>query len=444
MKRLAWWAIVAAVSGLSLGAIGCAVSPAGADPGIDGEGAGGGSGAKACTPGKQDACACPGGTQGVQACLPDGSGYDACQCGDVGDPSGGTGAGGSAPAAGCGDGFCAADEDCHACADDCGACAPCTDAPACDEAAIPPGSMQHVGGLDVPAMTYLSKPAILARLQDRIAKAGPGARTVASALAAPRRGESPLATKLRAILRGHPKAEAALRDGLAQAGMSSPEGYVAHFPETRPAAKVMSGEFPDGGTLECGAPLLRVRIAQVHVIEEDDDVDNDIVYCSVAAEAQDGSEIRVTPETPPLDQGDSYSYSLDSGVIWGQNGPRTPGGNLMLTYDCFEADSNDGYQSLVDSIANAATQVGGVLNDVGMQGWIFQVAGAVLPVVSDALALDSDDHLFNATQTIPADQQLALTNGAYWTVRRSGTHIWSDWDWELRVEAWGCAEYGQK
>jgi hypothetical protein len=27
-------------------------------------------------------------------------------------------------------------------------------------------------------------------------------------------------------------------------------------------------------------------------------------------------------------------------------------------------------------------------------------------------------------------------------VSRKGTHINSDWEWELRIEAWGCAQYG--
>ena len=76
--------------------------------------------------------------------------------------------------------------------------------------------------------------------------------------------------------------------------------------------------------------------------------------------------------------------------MWGQQEPRTPGGNLMITYDCFEADSTDGYKNL-----------------------------------------------------IPVGKDLDLTNGRYWTVRRQGTHLNSDWDWELRIEAWGCAEYGE-
>ena len=90
----------------------------------------------------------------------------------------------------------------------------------------------------------------------------------------------------------------------------------------------------------------------------------------------------------------------------------------------------------------AAAQAGAILNDIGQQGWILELGAAILPVISDALALDGDDHLFNASQIITADKQLELTNGASWSVRREGTHYLSDWDWELHMEVWGCAESG--
>ena len=63
-------------------------------------------------------------------------------------------------------------------------------------------------------------------------------------------------------------------------------------------------------------------------------------------------------------------------------------------------------------------------------------------IVGAALALDGDDYLFSATQTVPEESHLGLTNGAYWTVRRDGTHLLSDWDWELVLRAWGCAAFG--
>src|SRR5262245_3910672 len=110
---------------------------------------------------------------------------------------------------------------------------------------------------------------------------------------------------------------------------------------------------PPGGTESCGAPLLRARLAKITGYERKEDFWNDKVYCVVQAEADAGSELRVTPITPPLNHGESFELSLDSGLVWGQKELRTPGGNLLLTYDCFESDDMSRWQKLIDDIGNA-------------------------------------------------------------------------------------------
>lgn len=428
-----------AVSSIALPfALGCAAgqqvqstgSGAG-DTGGGGNGAGAGGGASACTPGQQIACACPGGTNGVQACNAEGSGFEKCACGGGG--SGGTGGG----PIGCGDGFCAgSEEDCHSCPQDCGPCAPCTIAPSCDNAQIPPAAMTHVPELNT-FLHPVSKEELLARFNALVAAQGPGVRLIGAALREPRAAEPALVAAVREALEKQPKLRDALARHLGAAGLV-PAASLDLSDLEAPLLTPRGNEFP-GGTIECGAPLLRIRAAKVTVHEEDDDFANDIVYCALTSEAKTASEIRITPKTPNLDEGDSFTYPIEAGIFWGQMAPETPGGNLLLTYDCFEADSTDGYTQLIDAVGDAATQIGGV---AGSYGWVFTVIGAVAPVLSGAIGLDGDDHLFNAQQTIPLDKQLDLTNGRFWTVRRSGTHLNSDWDWELRVEAWGCAEFG--
>jgi len=393
-----------------------------------------------CVPGHQTTCPCPSGDEGIQVCNSDGSGFDSCECapGDLGpddpvdtDP--------------CGDGFCGAGEDCHTCTADCGTCEPCNIAPSCDNSTVPPANMPHWSQFDVPKMDYLDAVALQQRLVDAVAEAGPEMRVLVAALDnAPSLDEHPLVTSLREVFDGHPAAADALRRQLNAAGMSTPAAYRAQHPEHRLAAEqdiqAYDVEYP-GGSMECGAPLLRVGVSKIKVHEEDDDIANDIVYCVVQAETMTAAEIRVTPKTPNLDEGDEYSFALEAGVFWGQQGVVTPAGHMLITYDCIEADTTAGYQALVDSIGQAAGQIGNVVE--GENGWIFDTTAAIAPIVSTGLALDSDDHLFNAQQTIPLDQQLELTNGAFWTVRRAGTHFFSDWDWELTINAWGCAEYGQ-
>lgn len=66
--------------------------------------------------------------------------------------------------------------------------------------------------------------------------------------------------------------------------------------------------------------------------------------------------------------------------------------------------------------------------------------GTYLPKL---LSLDGDDHLFVANQTITAPKLMELAKGTSWTVNKSGSHLWSDWDWTLTMEAWGCAPDGK-
>jgi hypothetical protein len=386
-------------------------------------------------PGRVEECPCVGGTTGVQACLDDGSGFGACECPVQ---TGATSGGGGEDQLRCGNGVCLDEgENCHTCSLDCGECDPCTLAPSCANAQIPPVAMDHAN-LDV-AFEYVPASAVRARLEHAIASGDLGVRVIAAALSDETPSENPVVTIVRKALAEHPTAAAAARRGLERAGLHQPKLYSADLPPLLPTYSTMGGEFP-GGTMECGSPLLRLRVAQITVHEEDDDWDNDIVYCSISSEAMNGSEIRVTPQTPPLDEGESFAFSIEAGVMWGQLGPTTPGGNMLITYDCFESDSDTGYQDLISAIGGAAGQIGGAIG--GEYGWVFTTVGAVAGVISSAMSLDGDDHLFNATQTIPLEMQLDLTNGRYWSVRRSGTHFLSDWDWELRVEAWGCAEYG--
>ena len=399
----------------------------------------GASGSTVCVPGHQTECACSGGSSGVQKCLPDGSGLGECECGLVSSSSSSS-SGEEKP---CGNGVCGDNESCHTCVDDCGVCEPCDLAPSCDNAFVPAANLPHAPDFDVPKMDYISPEQLQQRLQQWVSKAGPEMRVLAGALDdVPHVNEHPLVTALREVFADHPAQAEALRRQLDYAGMGTPASYRAKFPaplykfETYTTMDVV----PPGGTMECGAPMLRLGVNKIKVHEEDDDWANDIVYCVIQAEAAAGAEVRITPKTPNLDEGESYKFALESGVFWGQQGPTTPAGNMLITYDCIEADTSDGYQNLINGIGKAAGQIGDVVE--GDSGWIFKTAGAIAPVVSSGLALDGDDHLFNAQQTIPLDKQLELSNGAYWTVRRDGTHNLSDWDWELFVQVWGCAEYG--
>lgn len=400
-----------------------------------------------CAPGKQDSCPCPGGSTGVQKCNADGTAWGDCTGCSAAGGSGSGGAGGEGGAKPCGDKVCADDESCHTCEKDCGPCKPCLEAPKCENVQIPPAQMDHVAGFD---MTFqeLGPPQLIDRLQQKIDKGDPGAIAVAAALEPkPLPNENSLVTVMRSVFAAHPKEAEALRRSMKKAGATAkliahPELLELGDPGKGLGPITPLGKVPPGGTVECGAPMLRMRVARVTVHEDYDDVTNDIVYCAIQSEAAVGSEIVVTPMTPALDEGKSFDFSIGQGIFWGQKQPTSPAGNMMVTYDCFENDDNANYQKMLDALAQGAAAVGGS-GVAGAYGWVFTVVGAVAGIVSAGLAADGDDHLLNASQVIPLDKQLALTNGTYWTIRKADSGWTWAWDWELRIEAWGCAEYGE-
>jgi hypothetical protein len=427
--------------GTLLLAVGIASVPAcsaGEDGGSGSTPATGGGGV--CAPGEQISCACPGGGSGVQVCNAEGTGFGACDCG-------GTGAGGGSSGP-CGDEFCDQnDENCRSCPADCGQCAPCDIAPMCPDqgAMMPPASMEHKPSLDVTHMVQMTPEQMRAQLAEQVSESTDAMRVIAAALDERQSDEHPLVTEVRDILAQFPAEREMIRKELAVAGMHSPALYRSLHPP--PAGRVatpaqpMADEFP-GGTIECGAPLLRVGIEKMYVHNAQDVVpEEDEIYCLTQAESQNGGEIRITPVMTGLGDDDEWVLSLSEGLFWGQVAQQTPGDAIVITYNCIEDDS-DGQQhaQLVDAIGNGATQVGGAVG--GDYGWVFTTVGAIAGVVSTAMATNSDDKLFNAQQTIPLDIQLELTNGGYWSVHRDGDDWLGSWHWELYIYAWGCAEFG--
>lgn len=415
----------------------------------------GDDGGAVCVPGMQSSCACPGTEDGVQVCNADGSGFDSCECPDATSGPADTGAdsttGEPEP---CGNGTCDADEDCNSCEMDCGVCEPCTAAPSCEGALIPPAIDTHADFLDDP-MAYIPPPEIMENLVAHVQDGDDAARVIAAALAEPAAGELSLVTHLRAAFAAHPTATAAVRRQLALVGMPDPAGYRAAHPV--PTVEEIVAKAPpsaagigpmsslvdpvDPFAAPCDDPRMRIRVARLDVHEEDDDFANDEVYCAITSEAAESAELKITPITPALDEGDSYTYNLDAGLVWGQADLLAPKGNIFLSYNCIESDTANGYSDLLAAVGDAAAAAGGA-GIPGVDGWVFPTVGIVANLLAGALTLDGDDMLFNGTQVVPEDEMINLTHGAWWSVRRDGTNLNSDWDWELRMEIWGCHDNG--
>jgi hypothetical protein len=405
-----------------------------------------------CVPGVQNNCICQTGADGIQVCNEDGTGFGACEC--IGadasdsvdttdtDPSDSESESTGEPDP-CGNTICDAGlkETCNTCPEDCGECVPCTMAPSCEGALIPPPIDMHAKGLDDVQMGYVDPDAARAKIAMLVESGRPGMRVVVAALDEPIEGEHPMVTQMRAAFAAHPSATAAIRRQLAIAGLDDVAAYRDANPEPRGTGDLASAtDVQHGGEGDpCANPRLRIRAARIDVPEEDDDFANDQIYCVIAAEGSQASELRLTPITPALDEGDGHAWALAEGLVWGQQDLVSPMGNLALTYNCVESENPETYNGLFNAIGQAADAAGGIFEDYG---WVFDTVGVVSDLLPTAIGLDGDDLLFNASQIIPEEMHLSLTSGQYWQVVRSGTNLNSDWEWHLRMEVWGCHTNG--
>lgn len=348
----------------------------------------------------------------------------------------------------CGDGTCDPEESCKSCSQDCGACPVCAEARSCKGGVEAPGLTTAIPGLDV-KLEAMPKERILADLVTAAERREPGLLALSAALSA-EPPSSPLIARLRAALSEHPPLAAALARQLARPELTGAFARgrarsAAALPQTMSgdAGAVPDGGFGDGGAhVACDAPRLRVRLAKVTVTKTEDDIAKDIVYCFLTSESPattEGVQGNHTRPTNNLSAGQSYSYSGNEALFWGVKEPKDAAGDLTLHYDCWEQDNPAQYAALVQKagelLANEYEYREG-------SGWTSSAIGLAARYLPALLSLDGDDHLFSATQTITRSAQLGLTRGASWTVRRKGTHLFSDWDWTLRVEAWGCVDNG--
>jgi hypothetical protein len=367
-----------------------------------------------CEPGDAPSCKCKGGKSGTKSC--DNGKLSSCDC------SGATAAvESSAPAA----------------------TAPrpvCTELASCDNLAPPP-TFQPAQNLTV-ALVARNKAEILADLQAEVARGSDRARSLAAALDGAIPGEPTVVTALRQAIGENPSLEATVRRHVPELGFGSLEAYRSRFPLSFVTTK--NRTLTTLAVTDSCAPSLRMRIAKITAHEDEDILTDDEIYCSVSATAKEVQELKITPKTPPLGNGESQTFNATETVFFGQGKPRDPGGNdIVIKYDCFEAEGNAGYAAMVGAAAKAAREYGRDVTEEGDEnGYVATGANLIGTFLPLFLALDGDDHLYKAEQRIPAAQHKDLAKGATWEIKKSGKHFFSDWEWSLTMEAWGCSVNG--
>lgn len=192
----------------------------------------------------------------------------------------------------------------------------------------------------------------------------------------------------------------------------------------------------------CLDPQLRIRLQKLKVHRGGGEA-----YCVI--EANDGitSEAAVTMKTSDLKEGDEFPFPVGQGTLWGQGQPECTSNNLTLTYYCFKVVDNSAWSSALEAMGSTAAQVGGSPAGAGPYGWAFGLGGAAANAAAAAIdAAQKDENRIKIQQTIAVSDLLDLTNGRTWTIRSSARDCNflgicdRNFDWELTVQAWGCAE----
>ena len=203
------------------------------------------------------------------------------------------------------------------------------------------------------------------------------------------------------------------------------------------------------GDVLCSDPLLKMRVSQVQVHKNGASGSLEM-FCMVQADDGQSSQLMVTPDYMNLsDNNQPLLLSPAAGTFWGEavNGVKLSQFNITVTYQCFMVTTPDALQSALTAIAGVAGA--GAAIPGNPYGWAFGAGGAAAAAAAAATATGSGaTALLNVQQTIDASALLKLTNGYTWVIEQTGStkadgqcgfFSSCDWDWELDVEAWGCA-----
>jgi hypothetical protein len=201
------------------------------------------------------------------------------------------------------------------------------------------------------------------------------------------------------------------------------------------------GGVPDAGStgkgVMCADPQLRFRIEKIHVY-----TGGGTLYCIIDANDGVSSEAAITPKTADLGDDKEHFFQEAEATYWGLKGLHATKNNVLVTYNCYRV-KNDAWSDALKAAGDTAAQIGG--ESIGPYGWAFGVAGVAANAAAAAVAAanKNDDLELNAQQVIPKEDLLDLTNGRTWTIRKNdggGIFGIGQWDWEITLEAWGCAD----
>jgi len=203
------------------------------------------------------------------------------------------------------------------------------------------------------------------------------------------------------------------------------------------------------GSANCSDPLLKMRVSEIQIHKNGSSGGMEM-FCMVQADDGQSSELLITPNYMNLtDNNPPLVLSPAAGLFWGAavNGVKLSQFNITVTYQCYMVSQPTAFQNALNAVAGFAGTVAAVPGNP--YGWAFGVGGAAAAAAAAATAAGSGaTALLSVQQTIDSNSLLELTNGRTWIIEETGsTTVDGDcgffggcnWDWELDIEAWGCA-----
>jgi hypothetical protein len=206
---------------------------------------------------------------------------------------------------------------------------------------------------------------------------------------------------------------------------------------------------PSPASVGCSDPLLKMRVSQV-VVHKNGAPGSLEMFCIVQADDGQSSQLMITPDFMKIeDNNPPLTLSPSSGTFWGEavNGVKLSQFNITVTYQCYMELTPGTLQNVLTAVAGFAGAAASIPGNP--YGWAFGVGGAAAAAGAAATATGTGaTPLLNVQQTIDSTALLKLTNGYTWAIEQTGSTKADgdcdlfescDWDWEVDVEAWGCA-----
>jgi hypothetical protein len=186
----------------------------------------------------------------------------------------------------------------------------------------------------------------------------------------------------------------------------------------------------------CKDPELRIRIERIVAHKGGGQI-----YCVLSASDGATSEVAITAKTKSLVDEQTHYFDPAGATFWGQKVLHPTTNNLTVSYNCFRV-KGDSWSKVLGAMGDSAAKQAGS-DAAGQYGWAFGAGSVAADAAAAAVQAGVGDELtFNAQQVIDKTGLMDLTNGRYWTIRKSqkGGVFGGGWDWEIFLQAWGCAD----